>query len=201
MSRAAITLRATLALLTLSGCVHSPYHYLPTDEFFASGRFPVPFEFRRGTASRAQVAAWSSSLLGTNALESLWIDIDRDGINELFVSQPAHRGTGGNFYLAFRERRRGFQYLGRLFFGSLRPIAAEDHERARVLTSSSIGGGECMVAIQVLQSDGFHPVASRALPCGDGAADGEGDRLIRKLFFDSQSPPQEFLRTVFGAAL
>jgi hypothetical protein len=63
-----------------------------------------------------------------------------------------------------------------------------------------MGGGECMVIIQVLQSDGFHSAASRILPCGDSATDGEGGRLAR-LLFDSESPPQDILRMVFGAEL
>ncbi len=189
-----------LVLLTLSGCARSRHSYAPTDEFFASGQFPVPSEFRRGTASRSDVDAWACSLLGANPLESCRIDIDGDRVGELFVSQLAHIGTGGNSYLVFREGRRGFCYLGRLFFGSLRPMATDDHGRVRVLTSGSMGGGECMVIIEVLHSDGFHSAASRVLPCGDGATDGEGGRL-RNLLFDSESPPQDVLRMVFGADL
>jgi hypothetical protein len=189
-----------LAILALSGCSHLQHSYAPTDEFFASGRFPVPSEFRRGAASRSDVDAWSCSLLGTTPLESRRIDIDGDGVGELFISQPAHHGTGGNSYLVFREGRRGFSYLGRLFFGSLRPMATDGHGRVRVLTSSWMGGGECMVIIQVFQSDGFHSAASRVLPCGDSATDGEGGRLSR-LLFDSESTPQDILRMVFGAEL
>lgn len=189
-----------LAILALSACSHPQHSYAPTDEFFGSGRFPVPSEFRRGAASRSDVDAWSCSLLGTNPLESRRIDIDGDGVGELFISQPAHHGTGGNSYLVFREGRRGFSYLGRLFFKSLRPMATDDHGRVRVLTSSWMGGGECMVIIQVLQSDGFHSAASRVLPCGDSATDGEGGRLAR-LLFDSESPPQDILRMIFGAEL
>ncbi|HTD65311.1 MAG TPA: hypothetical protein VK846_02120 [Candidatus Limnocylindria bacterium] len=189
-----------LALLALSGCSHPRHSYSPTDEFFASGRFPVPSEFRRDTASRADVDAWSSSLLGMNPMEPLHFDIDGDPIDELFVSQPAHHGTGGNSYLIFRDGQRGFRYLGRLFFGALRPMATDDHGRARVLTSSWMGGGESMVSIQVLYLDGFRPPASRVLPSGDSATDGECGR-IWTLLFDSESPTTNILRTVFGAEL
>lgn len=200
MSHVFTALLPMLALLTLSGCAHSPHSYVPTDEFFASGRFPVPPEFRRGTAQRSDVDAWSCSLLGTNSLGALRIDIDGDGVGELFVSQPAHRGTGGSFYLVFREGRRGFHYLGRLFFGVLRPIARDSDGRVRVLTSGWIGGGECMVTLQVLRSDRFHPAASRVLPCGDSASDGEGGRVFRRLF-EPQLPPRDVLFSVFGAEL
>lgn len=189
-----------LAPLVLSGCLHQHHRYTPTDEFFASGRFPVPSEFRRGTASRADVDAWSCSLLGTNPLASRRIDINGDNFGEVFVSQPAYHGTGGNSYLVFREGRRGFSYLGRLSFGSLRPIASDGSGRVRVLTSSWMGGGECMVTVQILRPDGFHPAASRVLPCGDSAIDGEGGRLV-KLLFEPESPPQDVLRMVFGADL
>ena len=185
-----------LAILALSGCSNPHHSYAPTDEFFASGRFPVPSEFRRGVASRADADAWSCSLLGTNPLESRRIDIDGDGVGELFLSQPAHHGNGGNYYLIFREGRRGFHYLGRLFFASLRPMAADRHGSVRVLTSSPMGGAESMVIIQVLRADGFHCVASRILSCGDSAPDGEGGRLWSRLF-DPISPPQDALRLVF----
>jgi hypothetical protein len=189
-----------LAILALRGCSHPQHRYVPTDEFFASGRFPVPSEFRRGVASRADADAWSCSLLGTNPLESRRIDIDGDGVGELFISQPAHHGNGGNSYLVFREGRRGFSYLGSLHFATLRAMAADGHGSVRVLTSSPMGGAESMVRIQVLRPDGFHSAASRVLPCGDSATDGEGGRLW-SLLFDSDSPPQDALRLVFGAEL
>lgn len=186
-----------LAILTLGGCSHPPHSYAPTDEFFAGGQFPVPPEFRHGTASRSDVDAWACSLLGKNSLDSRRIDIDGDRLGELFVSQPVHHGTGGNAHLVFKEGRQGFHYLGRLFFGSLRRLGKDDQGRARVLTSSWMGGGECMVIIHVLESDGFHSVASRVLPCGDSATDGEGGRVARSLF-GSESPPQDVLRLLFG---
>ena len=189
-----------LAIFALSGCSHLQHSYAPTDEFFASGRFPVPSEFRRGAASRADVDAWSCSLLGTNPLESRRIDIDGDGVGELFISQLAHHGTGGNSHLVFREGRQGFSYLGSLHFASLRPMVADGYGSVRVLTSSPMGGAESMVIIQVLRADGFHSAASRVLPCGDSATDEEGGRLW-SLLFDADPPPQDALRMVFGAEL
>jgi len=195
------TLIATLlCVATLVPSCAKRHSYTLTDEFFASGRFPVPSEFRRGTASRSDVEAWASSLLGANPLACQRIDIDGDGVGEIFVSQQAHHGTGGNSHLVFQQGRRGFSYLGRLSFGSLRPIASDGSGRVRVLTSSWLGGGECMVTIQILQPDGFHAAASRVLPCGDSAADGEGGRLVR-LLFETESPPPDVLRTVFGTNL
>ena len=185
------------ALLILTGCAHPRHSYKPTDEFFGSGHFDVPSEFQRGTASLSDIEAWSYSLLGKNPLELRRIDINGDRLGELFVSQPSHRGTGGNSYLVFGETRRGFHYLGRLFFGGLRPLTRDHHNRPRVLTTSWMGGGECNVAIQVLQSDGFHDAASRVLPCGDSATDGEGG-LLHKRLFESDAPHLDALRTVFG---
>ncbi len=186
-----------LATFAWGGCSHSQHGYASTDRFLKDGRFPVPSEFHRGTASRSEVDAWSCSLLGTPPLEFRRIDLDGDGAGELFVSQPALRGTGGNSYLVFREGRRGFSYLGRLDFGSLRPLAPDGHGRVRVLTSSWMCGGECRVLIEVLQSDGFHSAASRVLPCGDTATDGEGGRLAR-LLFETESASLDALRMVFG---
>lgn len=189
-----------LAIFVWGGCSHSQHSYASTDRFFKDGRFPMPSEFRRGTASRSEVDAWSCSLLGSPPLEFRRLDLDGDGAGELFISQPALRGTGGNSYLVFKEGRRGFSYLGRLGFGLLRPLAKDGHGRVRVLTSSWMGGGECLTLIEVLQSDGFHSAASRVLPCGDTATDGEGGRLARQLF-ETESPSPEVLRMVFGAEL
>jgi len=189
-----------LTALALNGCSYPRHSYSSTDEFFASGKVPVPSEFRRGTASRSEVDSWSSSLLAEDSLEFDRVDINGDRVGELFVSSPAYRGTGGNDYLVFREGRRGFTYLGRLFYGSLRPIAADDHGRARVITYSWMGSAECMITIRVLRPDGFHSTATRILPCGDSAADGEGGRLA-KLLFDSAVPSPEVLQMVFGSEL
>jgi hypothetical protein len=197
MDRIAPTL-LTFALVVMGGCSHPRRNYPPTDAFWKGERFPVPAEFRRGTASRADVEAWSCSLLGLNPLKSRRMDIDGDGNGELFISQPAHAGTGGNGHLVFREGRRGFQYLGRLFFGSLRPISVDFTGRARLLSSSWMGGGECMVTIHVLRPDGFHPLTTRVLPCGDSATDGEGGRVIKRLF-DSETLDEDTLRAVFGS--
>jgi len=197
MNRPDPTLLLIFALLALIGCGHPRRNYAATDEFWKGERFPVPAEFRHGTANRSDVDAWSCSLLGPNPLESRRIDIEGDGNGELFISQPAHAGTGGNSHLVFREGHRGFQYLGRLSFGGLRPIRVDSNGSARLLTSSWMGGGECMVTIHALRSDGFHPLVTRVLPCGDSATDGEGGRLIKQLF-DSETPSEDSLRAVFG---
>lgn len=47
----------TLALGALSGCGHPRRNYPATDTFWKGERFSVPAEFRRGTASRADVEA------------------------------------------------------------------------------------------------------------------------------------------------
>src|SRR5687767_8624413 len=91
---------ALLAILLSTGCAHGPRSYAPTDELFASGVFPVPREFRNGTASVQDVYAWSASLLNWNEsadyppLRSLETDIDGDAVGELLISQPAHAGNG-----------------------------------------------------------------------------------------------------------
>lgn len=186
-----------VAMAALCGCRRPPHQYRPTDEFLKSDRFAIPKEFQRGTATQSEVNDWVCSLLGKNPLKSVRTDIDQDGKAELFVSQPRWHGTGGNTYLVFREGDRGFKYLGRLFFGSLRPLPPDSMGRARVLTSGWMGGGKCLVEIQTLQSEGFKQTSVRALPCGDGAADVEGGRMVEQLF-DPRASPMELLRAVFG---
>jgi hypothetical protein len=186
---------AFLLWVVFSACSHPRRVYRPTDEFFAAGKFPVPLEFQRGEATRSDVEAWARSLLGPHALEAARVDIDHDGAAELFVQAQAHRATGGNSFLVFAESRAGFRYLGRLNFGILRPLPADERGRPRVLTSSWAGGGECLVQIWQLNSDGFHSITNRFLPCGDSAADGVGGRL-HKLLFDSDAP-MDSLRDVF----
>jgi hypothetical protein len=91
-----------LALL-LTGCASAPRTYPPGDDLFGSHVYPVPPEFKLGTATLTNVYAWSGSLLGSDRpLATRYEDIDRDGQNELLVSQPANAGTGGNEYLIFK---------------------------------------------------------------------------------------------------
>lgn len=198
MNHLAPTVLLIFALVTPSGCGHPRRNYPATDLFWkGEGQFPVPPEFRHGTATRTDVEAWSSSLLGLNPLETRRMNIDGDGSEELFICQPAHAGTGGNSYLVFKEEHRGFRYLGRLSFGGLRPIGTDSGGRARLLTSSRMGGGACAVTIHVLRSEGFHPSATRVLPCGDSATDGQGGRVFN-LLFTSETLDEDTLRAVFG---
>jgi hypothetical protein len=194
-------LMALLAVLLSTGCAHRPRSYAPTDEFFASGVFPVPREFRNGTGSLQDVYAWSASLFNWNEsaeyppLQSLKADIDGDAVPELFVCQPAHAGNGGNSYLAFRQGRRGFRYLGRLGFGGIRTAPADHKGQARVLTSWHISAGNVGITLLALTPEGFREVAARDLSAGD-SGDAEGNRLCA-LLFESEIVTDCALRSVF----
>lgn len=192
-----------LAELALISCAHPLRTYPATDLFFKGEGFPVPREFRLGTARLADVNAWSVSLQGSQQpLQSMRLDIDFDGIPELFVSQPAFTGNGGNAHLVFHEGKRGFQYLGRLFFRGIRPTKPGVDGKPRVLISSWMGEGKLNVAVHVLEGDGFHEIVNRVLPGSDGAvwADPEGGRLLKRLF-DSEVPSEDVLRAAFGEKL
>jgi hypothetical protein len=197
------SLLALLAVLLSTGCAHRARTYATTDEFWASGVFPVPREFRNGTASSRDVDAWCSSLLHWDEstqyppLQSLKVDIDGDGVPELFVCQPAHAGTGGNAYLAFREGAKGFRYLGRLGFGGIRAAPADHKGRARVLTSWHISAASVGITLLALTPEGFRQVTARDLSAGDGG-DAEGNRLYA-LLFESETLTEEAVHVVFGA--
>jgi hypothetical protein len=192
-----------LFLVVLStGCTHRSRTYATTDEFFASGVFPVPREFRSGTATLPDVYAWSASLLNWNEsadyppLDSLKLDIDGDAVAELFVSQPAHAGNGGNAYLAFQQSRRGFRYLGRLGFGRIRPAPADSGGRARAVTSWRLGAGELELTLWALTAEGLREVAKCSLLGAGDSGTTEGNRL-RDLLFQSELT-DDTLRILFS---
>ncbi len=185
------------ALIAVTGCERTPRVYESTDAFFKGGAFPIPAEFRDGYATQENLGSWSRSLLGEGPLTMLRIDIDGDRTDELFVASREHGGNGGNSWLGFKEGRRGYRYLGRLVFGSLRPITRKNGGPIRVLTSSHAGGCECLVNIEELRADGFHSLTNRTLPCGDCAIGDKNERLFPALFENATVSP-EALRSVFG---
>lgn len=186
-------------LIAVTGCERTLRTYESTDAFFKGGAFPIAAEFRDGDASLADLGEWSRSLLGEGPLTTLRIDIDGDRTDELFVASNNHGGNGGNSWLGFKEGRRGYRYLGRLVFGSLRPITQENGNRIRVLTSSHAGGCECLVNIEELRADGFHSLTNRTLPCGDCAIGDKNGHIFPALFENAIVSP-EALRSVFGTS-
>jgi len=193
---------AIFAVLLSGGCAHRPRTYAATDEFFASGQFPVPREFRRGTATLPDVYAWSSALLNWDEsvryppLQSLEVDVDGDTVAELFISQRAHAGNGGISYLVFQRRGSGFRYLGSLAFSGIRPAPKDIQGRCRVVTTWRLGAGTIGVTLWAVTPEGFRKVAARELAAGDSGTE-EGNRLAA-LLFESGAVTEDALQTVFG---
>ncbi len=197
-----------LAALVLAGCSHPAQVQLLNGPPYVLYVLDVPAKFRNGTASMADVQAWAVAMLPSfpsqppiplDALQLEHIDIDGDTVGELFISFPPNGGTGGNDRMVFREGKSGFQYLGELWFGHVCRVAPDSSGRARVLTFSHGGGDVTSLALYVLQPDGFHEVARHMLKLAD-CATADGSAWLYQAFFETDTPPPEALRAVFGAA-
>lgn len=189
----------------LFGCSSTPKVHLTTPTTTYDGQeFEAPRKLRNGSASLQKVYAWANSVLGTNCksvlitnypLETIHADISQDGSDDLFVTQPAWGGTGGNLYLAFKQTRKGYQFVGDIWFGGLKIVSPDKQGHPRIVISSWGGCCRCRTTLCILDRDGFHEIMSRNLPCGDGAY---GHDQLHTLLFESNTVPEENLELVFG---
>jgi hypothetical protein len=191
----------------LSGCSSLPKVHLNTPISDYDGQtFEAPRKLRNGSASLPEVYAWANSILGPNSnsnsilatnylLETLHADIFQDGSDDLFVAQPAGGGTGGNLYFAFKQTRKGYRFVGDLWFGGLQIVPPDKHGHPRLITSSWGGCCRCRTALNVLGHDGFHEIMARNLPCGDGAT---GHDQLNKMLNESKTVTEETQELIFG---
>ncbi len=173
--------------------------------------FATPRKLQNGSAGLQEVYAWANSIFGTNSgsvldtnypLETVHADIFQNGGDDLFVSQPAWGGTGGNLYLAFAQTRKGYRFLGDLWFGGLQIVSPDGRGRPRLITFSNQGSGSTRVALCYLDGDGFHEIMGRILPAGDAPhAEGKDWLLSRAFDFETGKPKdlsEPMLQLIFG---
>jgi len=196
----------------LFGCSSVPKVHSTTPMTIYDGEtFTAPRKLQSGSASLPEVYAWVNSVLGTNSgsvlgtnypLESIHADICQNGGDDLFVAQPAWGGTGGDLYLAFKQTRNGYRFVGDIWFGGLQIVSPDNRGRPRLITFSNRSSGSTRVALCYLDHDGFHEIMGRILPDGDGPhAEGKDWLLAAAFDFETGKPKnltEPMLQLIFG---
>ncbi len=155
-----------------------------------------PKEFRKGTATLAQIKDWiARNLPGQPRWFTSERDLDQDGIPDLLIADDRNSGTGGHAFEAFLRTPEGFRYIGEFSepYRTLPPVAGH----LRFVIAGHISAGEIGVALVELRPDGLHRLASAAVAAGDqGTA--EGNRLADELL-RAPTVSMKTLRLLFGA--
>lgn len=107
----------SIALLSPSVSLSADRAWYPRQDALLKGDIEVPTELANGTATKAQVTAWSESLILHHFMDSTTIDqsqadYDGDGLNEVTVGIPWTYGSDGGTYLYFDATPSGYRYLG-----------------------------------------------------------------------------------------
>ena len=209
-----LILYLALALIGgLFGCSSAPKIHSPTGVTTCDGAtFTAPKELQNGSASQSEVFVWANSVFGTNSgslvrtyyypLITIHADFFQNGGDDLFVAQPALGGTGGNLYLAFKQTRKGYRFIGDIWFGGHEIVSPDSRGRPRLITFSHQSGGSSRVALCYLDRDGFHEIMGRILPCGDGPhAEGKDWLLDRASDYESDTQKKitdPMVQLIFG---
>ncbi len=166
----------------------------PPDDSLMTGRTPrVPAEFREGCASLTEVEDWSRSLIQSDPVLT-YRDLDCDGRDDVLVEIAFARGTTGDrSFLAFSRTDRGYRYLGETW-RILRTFSYP--EGCYLVQHGSAGGGETVVSLQRVTSDGFSEVGRIVLRAGDGGE--EHDRLVFERLAHGD-PTRDELLEIFGS--
>jgi hypothetical protein len=195
------------------GCSSAPKIHSPTPMTIYEGEtFTAPRTLQNGSAGLPEVYAWANSVLSTNSgsmlgtngypLETIHADICHNGSDDLFVTEPAWGGTGGDLNLAFKQTRNGYRFVGDIWFGGFQMVSPDNQGRPRLITFSHQSSGRSRVALCYLDRDGFHEIMGRILPCGDGPhAEGKDWLLDRAMDYESGHPKnltEPMLRLIFG---
>ena len=103
------------------------------------------------------------------------LDLDNDGVAELFLGWPSVRGRNGMPFVVFKKSGRGYSFLGELFvredFRGLKVLPPADNDQLRFAQYWAHGG--CEGTIQIFTHDGvrFKAVESE-----------QGNMRLREIF-------------------
>ena len=156
----------TLCLIVILGVVGCAHRYPVSDAFWKGEQFPVPREFRVGTATRAQAEAWTRSLVGGTTEKSVThaqeLDLNEDGVKELLLEdQRSCGGTGNNTHFVFKHTSRGYRYIATLAYVEIEVIPRSETHEPLIFTSSHISASESSVGLSVSELHENVPVLTR----------------------------------------
>ena len=124
-----------------------------------------------------------------NAAKDCWrierfeLDIDHDGVPELFVTTPRLHGTGGGPHLVFQKRGRFYLYGGHLPGSkhTMRVLPADADGHPQIMTFSGAGGGRGAASVWKWEGRSFEEISSEVIRSGDSGTE-EGRRRFAELF-------------------
>lgn len=121
-------------------------------------------------------------------LERFDLDIDQDGIPEMFVTSPRLHGTGGGPHLIFQKRGHAYYYSGQLpgRKPTMRVLSPGEDGLPRIMTFWNNGGGSGTASVWTWDGRGFTQESTEEIRSGDSVTD-EGRRRFEELFGDGST--------------
>lgn len=116
-------------------------------------------------------------------IERFELDIDEDGVPEVFLTTPRLHGNGGGPHLVFRKRGQFYFYAGQLSGrrNTMRTLAVDPDGYPRIMTFWNDGGGRGTASVWKWDGKGFQRISSEVIWSGDSGTE-EGRRRFDELF-------------------
>ena len=115
------------------------------------------------------------------------IDLDHDGVDELFLGWTAARGRNGMPFLVFRKSNTGYIFLGELFlredFWGFKVLPLAEDNKLRFAQYWANSGCEGTIAISTHDGARFNVVKSEKICAGDAGTE-QGNSRFREVFGD-----------------
>lgn len=116
-------------------------------------------------------------------LKAFELDIDHDGIPEVFLTTPKLHGTGGGPHLVFRKDKLVYFYIGQLGGReqTMRVLPLGSDGTPRVMTFGGNGGSSGIASVWKNDGKRFVPVSTEVIRSGDSGTE-EGRKRFEELF-------------------
>ena len=115
------------------------------------------------------------------------LDLDHDGIDELFLGWLAARGRNGMPFLVFRKADAGYEFMGELFarqdLSGLKVLPLTENNQIRFAQFWAHGGCDGTIAISTHDGTRFSVVESEKICAGDAGTE-QGNQRYREIFGD-----------------
>jgi hypothetical protein len=116
-------------------------------------------------------------------IERFELDLNHDGVPEVFLTTPRLHGTGGGTHLVFQKRGEFYFYGGQISGRkhTIRVLPVEADGRPRIMTFWSDGGGRGTASVWKWDGKAFQAISSEAIWSSDNGTE-EGRRRFEELF-------------------
>ena len=109
------------------------------------------------------------------------LDLDHDGVDELFLGWPAAGGRNGMPFVVFRQSNSGYLFLGELFARKdlrlFKVLPLSENNQIRFAQYWAHGGCEGTIAISTHDGARFKVVSTEKVCAGDAGTDEDNKRL------------------------